>query len=102
MRMADYQKAMRDVVLHRDAGTENTTDGLIARIKAMRLAPPEVAAALGAELSADYLPKAEGYAASGTPFYAATAVAKYLGVAVEDVVQALQSLPPDQRPIALI
>jgi hypothetical protein len=100
--MADYQIIMRDVVLHRDAGTENTTAGLIARINAMILAPPEVAATLAAGLSAGYLPRIEGHSASGTPLFAATAVAKYLGVAVEDVVQALQSLPPDQRPIVLI
>ena len=99
--MNDYHKAMRDVVLHRDAGTENTVGGLVTRMKVMSLAPPEVAIALAAEVSAGLLPKVEGYSAGGTPFYSSTAVAKYLGVAVEAVVQALASTPPDQRPIDL-
>lgn len=44
--MNAHQQTMRHVLIHRDAGTERSAQGIVARLRAMVVEPPDTAAAL--------------------------------------------------------
>lgn len=99
--MNAYQQAMRHVLLHRDAGTERSAQGIVARLRAMVVEPPDTAAALKQIHLEGPLPPLLEHTPEGLPHYAADAVASYLGVTVVEVIQALASVPAEERPLEL-
>ena len=88
------QQAMQDLLLHRDAGTERSTAGIVARLRVMLVEPADIAAVMGGRFiwRATY-PKC--------PRHIREAVAGYLGISVAELIQAVESVPVGQRPIAL-
>ena len=99
--MNAYQQAMRHVLLHRDAGTEMSAQGIVARLRAMVVEPPDTAAALEQIHLEGPLPLLLEHTPEGLPCYAADAVATYLGVEINEVRQALESVPAEERPLEL-
>ena len=96
-----YHDAMRAVILHRDAGSENSAEGILARLYVMIVEPPDIAATLEQIRLEGHLPDRLGHASDGRPIYAADAVANYLQVTVDTLHSALASVPSSQWPIQL-
>ena len=63
--------------------------------------PPDTAAALEQIHLEGPLPPVLGHTPEGLPRYAADPVASYLGVTVVEVIQALESVPAEERPLEL-
>ena len=96
-----YQSAMRAVILHRDAGTENSVEGILARLHVMIVEPPDIAATLEQIRLEGHLPDRLDEDSNGKPVYAAEAVANYLQVTVDALHSALASVPSSRWPIQL-
>ena len=96
-----YQNAMRAVILHRDAGSENSPEGILARIHVMVVEPSDIAATLEQIRLEGHLPDCLGHGDDGRPIYAAEAVATYLQVPVDVLHSALASVPSSHWPIQL-
>lgn len=73
----------------------------MARLRAMVVEPPDTAAALEQINLEGPLPPLLEHTPEGLPRYAADAVASYLGVEINEVRQALESVPAEQRLLVL-
>ncbi len=96
-----YHDAMRAVIHHRDAGSENSAEGILARLQVMIVEPPDIAATLEQIRLEGHLPDRLGHDSNGKPIYAADAVANYLQVTVDTLHSALASVPSNRWPIQL-
>jgi hypothetical protein len=97
----DFKSALAEYRAHIDAGTEDTPAAMRAFRRLLDVAPPELLAEFHGEADRlGLIPKPDGYV-DGNPVYSVEAIAKQLGVSVQEIHQGMMEMEAD-RPGSII